>query len=645
MGALVTNEAFRLRFVSESNVGVLYDALEVVLKESTFTRIASLLQSSGWGKWRMIASCIGRMFGSSTVPCNLGQVAKAAEEAINQETFVQSLYMGNETGICSVRILGMYPTLLDQLNVFYEPEESREENFYSWETEAQTIMQEAVCHLPQKAGLRLLLVFDEARELLGSGIDNNISLPLRRATAALQPDDDRLALEAFSLASPSWGCFCADIGVKQWAEVCQAHGLDAGILSEHYPLQYGRPLWWAVFRGALAKRLTPMRKVINMARNKLLGGVSAWNTYEHLTTAAALAVLGARCAIDFDPTCSLTSKLVAAHLMTVVKVEPNREQIWVGTAMEPVLAQAAAQVMRKLDEDKRNVELYSHLQEVRGASGEESSCTVDKFIEHLVGKSLTEFAKYRSGKQQAMQVQELRSLDTDQLKEFARGKLTCTSFHKIHKPSFKVDAQDIRECLERRCAIICYDGTWGVDFFLPWLLEDAQVSPQYGGVQISDALPFLSLYMNVGDIMGAEAVLVDPYDVEAALRKNMKTKAVSLAIAAKDKEQVEEEFSETEESAEPDEVQLEARMRRLHLDSLEQRQEVAWLNMERDNQVILKVAGLGAFAGVLGEDLLRLFHAIHKIDKVPMLDKHNKLEKIQGPSLQSMFPVANILKD
>ncbi|EFJ16422.1 hypothetical protein SELMODRAFT_421961 [Selaginella moellendorffii] len=530
MVSMVTNEAFRLRFVSESNVGVLYDAPEVV--------------------------------------------AKAAEEGINQETFVQSLYMGNANG----------SKLLERC----QGEDIGEENFYSWETEAQTIMQEAICHLPQKAGLRLLLVFDEARELLGSGIDNNISLPLRRATAALQPDDgvlavfsdthfllpnfaipdslqpsDRLALEAFSLASPIWGCFCAD-------------------------------------------KLTDWMRVINMARNKLLGGGSAWNTYMvekgHLTTAAALAVLGARCAIDFDPTYSLTSKLVAAHLMTVVKVEPNRKQIWVGTAMEPVFAQAAAQVMRKLDEDKRNVELYSHLHE---------------FIEHLVGKSLTEFAKYRSGKhrrQQAMQVQELRSLDTDQLK-----RLRVASEAPYHQ-----------------------SGRW-------WLSQG--VAAVRWGPNLRRA-PFLEPLHERGRYYGGRGGSCGSVRRRSCTEEEHEDE--SCVIAAKDKEQVEEEFSETEESAEPDEVQLEARMRRLHhLDSLEQRQEeerlykawLAWLNMERDNQVILKVTGLGAFAGVLGEDLLRLFHAIHKIDKVPMLDKHNKLEKIQGPSLKSMFPVANIRKD
>ncbi|EFJ24751.1 hypothetical protein SELMODRAFT_414145 [Selaginella moellendorffii] len=585
-----------------------------------------------------------------------------------------------------------------------------------WEERAARRMEPVVEKLerfsPGSNKLKVLFVFDEARILVPELLDKNVFLPLRRATSAFRQGDGVLALFAdtakignfageiwmdpsdrlpgtnLRLATPIWACFWADHGIAEWNTICRQHDIpEDDVLSEYWPLRYGRPLWWSTFRGGLERYSSAraLTNVFNLARDKLLGGRGGWSKYalspssqdSRLKEEAALAVVGSRCAIHIDPHCAVVSTLVASYLMTVIKVNETRECLWAGWPMEPILAGAAADIMRELDRRQRNRELYFPLAMAlksgwvsKGYRGElvariimlraldkasmkarRSWCTVDEFVEELVGKSLLRLAREQDNQYEA-RCQKKQKVDgngikflTNEVQQVAASKLCITSFHKIHKKSDELSQQDLRAASERRCAIVADDNTWGVDHFIAdaegtvkvhnqvkakdsdyGLIDLAKESPAFCG--LPNTGPFLSLHMNVlGD--GDKVTLVDPHRVEQAVRGQTKSKVLEAVLE-----------SEAQAKTGGSKRKLWEKQRDKNPRLFESWK--SWLDLPRGNQVILKANGLGAFKQLLGHDIFGLLQEM--MVSASVLDPLQPFDRMQTDSVDSMFPVANVTR-
>ncbi|QRV85662.1 hypothetical protein RhiJN_13680 [Ceratobasidium sp. AG-Ba] len=112
-----------------------------------------------------------------------------------------------------------------------------------------------------------------------------------------------------------------------------------------FMVRFGRPLFWTRYEGGddYVKR-----NILSFARRKLAG-----NLDDDLPKDAELAVLMFRIGLSFDKTRKCAPEreghLVKAHMITAYSIPNHREFMYAGASSEPILAEAAAQLMDKND--------------------------------------------------------------------------------------------------------------------------------------------------------------------------------------------------------------------------------------------------------------------------------------------------------
>ncbi|KAF6751649.1 hypothetical protein DFP72DRAFT_1047598 [Ephemerocybe angulata] len=113
--------------------------------------------------------------------------------------------------------------------------------------------------------------------------------------------------------------------------------------------QFGRPLWWTCFEGHQNQGTAVTKK---LAASKLTCLDSVTSTVK-LDSTAKLAILDTLLNLDYQPsriqTRKLADKMVASYLRTAFSVANDREFMFTGYPSEPVLAEAALDIVEILD--------------------------------------------------------------------------------------------------------------------------------------------------------------------------------------------------------------------------------------------------------------------------------------------------------
>ncbi|EFJ35070.1 hypothetical protein SELMODRAFT_404882 [Selaginella moellendorffii] len=169
---------------------------------------------------------------------------------------------------------------------------------------------------------------------------NNFAPPNNKASG-LGFSSDRVAAAGMLVAHPAYCFFLADLpSDEQTGGLLLAQVEDLGRLCG-----YGRPLWQA-----LVKASASAGDVLLLAVDKLLGGTGSFNKCllqrGGLSHEACLATLGCRVCIDINPHATIITDMVASHLLSVMSISDDRTLVWAHWATEPLVAAAAAQVLR-----------------------------------------------------------------------------------------------------------------------------------------------------------------------------------------------------------------------------------------------------------------------------------------------------------
>ncbi|EFJ17389.1 hypothetical protein SELMODRAFT_420986 [Selaginella moellendorffii] len=225
---------------------------------------------------------------------------------------------------------------------------------------------------PAKRKLKVLFVMDEARWFTLHADPTTLAafVPARRASRVLPENgsvsvmftdtngrlnnfappnkasglgfsSDRVAAAGMLVAHPAYCFFSADLpSDEQTGGLLLAQVEDLGRLCG-----YGRPLWQA-----LVKASASADDVLLLAVDKLLGGTGSFNKCMlesgGLSHEACLATLGCRVCIDINPHATIITDMVASHLLSVMSISDDRTLVWTDWATEPLVAAAAARVLR-----------------------------------------------------------------------------------------------------------------------------------------------------------------------------------------------------------------------------------------------------------------------------------------------------------
>ncbi|EFJ35458.1 hypothetical protein SELMODRAFT_404888 [Selaginella moellendorffii] len=224
---------------------------------------------------------------------------------------------------------------------------------------------------PAKGKLKVLFVMDEARWFTWHADPTTVAafVPARRASRVLPENgsvsvmftdtdgrlnnfappnkasglgfsSDRVAAAGKLVAHPAYCFFLADLpSDEQTGGLLLAQVEDLGRLCG-----YGRPLWQA-----LVKASASAGDMLLLAVDKLLGGTGSFNKFllqRGLSHEACLATLGCRVCIDINPHATIITDMVASHLLSVMSISDDRTLVWTHWATEPLVAAAAAQVLR-----------------------------------------------------------------------------------------------------------------------------------------------------------------------------------------------------------------------------------------------------------------------------------------------------------
>ncbi|KZV92390.1 hypothetical protein EXIGLDRAFT_836493 [Exidia glandulosa HHB12029] len=117
------------------------------------------------------------------------------------------------------------------------------------------------------------------------------------------------------------------------------------VASITFMAKFGRPLFWTLLKAGWTED-----SIATYASQKLVGRTDSTVRPAHLDDSDSVAVLDVRLCLDFaqrrnDPT-SLQAKLISHHMRLVYTVPRHREFFISGYSSEPILANAAGEVMR-----------------------------------------------------------------------------------------------------------------------------------------------------------------------------------------------------------------------------------------------------------------------------------------------------------
>lgn len=108
-------------------------------------------------------------------------------------------------------------------------------------------------------------------------------------------------------------------------------------------IRYGRPLWAAYYDSV--EETDKLRATIQFAKMKLLGRNIDTREAGWVTRDIAVAVFACLVGVDVIAWGSLPQQLVAKHMRTIVHISDDRRRVYTAAAAEPVLAAAAAELL------------------------------------------------------------------------------------------------------------------------------------------------------------------------------------------------------------------------------------------------------------------------------------------------------------
>ena len=411
----------------------------------------------------------------------------------------------------------------------------------------------ALTHFPRNNSFRtpVTLMADTAAKFSNLSLSNNQD-PSLRATQMAQG-----RFPPFYLLS----------NVDIWVSPDGGPRTIKDMVNPKFYCQYGRPQW-----GALASQFEVngfgIGKLMNLARAKVLGGLEVVKESDLATLLkrSALAVLGIRACIDLVPQCQLSQDLVAQHMRTLYHISASRDAVVTGYFSEPVLVLAAGQLTNGMpstnDCSGWEVLLQMLVQSLRngqvaaGFRGELVARILllmawDRCCLHGVrGSSFTTEAFLKA----VPLILFLRSLlhgniDKELESTFQNSSVRCTHFVKI---DYVPNAVQLLELFKRGAAVVIKENQAGTDLIIPIVFckDDTTVvtpemvscvmvqvknrrdgdpgypetattfqTPKATGILIGQNLPYLSLYMSLGEKLGPDnAYILAPKSHSYALR-------------------------------------------------------------------------------------------------------------------------------
>jgi hypothetical protein len=109
-----------------------------------------------------------------------------------------------------------------------------------------------------------------------------------------------------------------------------------------YLARYGRPLYMSYLHNSdnLEQAIVNLMKLL---KRKLLGDADSFENSQKSIT--SLAILSSLVGLDISPQSQMASKLVASHMATCLAVSEDRERLIITYPSEPLLSEAALELM------------------------------------------------------------------------------------------------------------------------------------------------------------------------------------------------------------------------------------------------------------------------------------------------------------
>ncbi|CAG8571566.1 4681_t:CDS:2 [Funneliformis caledonium] len=353
---------------------------------SDYVPYIAIVQSSGYGKSRLIKE-IAREIHTLYLNLGIGQdcfprPTECAEQIISsfQSSSDPTVWFNNllEKAMFLIKEKSMSPSELwrqqeDGGRIFWKDvlvAADRNEPIGRFKSEKKT--KSSNLHLEQlgndKYNIKILFCIDEGRKLIEI-LHNNWNISLFQCwRRALQNSSWRscgvfsVILDTTSRVSnfapskkddPTLKTLLTYYIFPPFIDICTFNSLaiDEG---DPYDITFsrGRPFWKAMKDVYFEERSTidAWRNVITLARVKLQGGGSVNRNLDvnvRKKNLITMAVIASLCSIDISPQEHFAGDLVASHLGTCIGISTDRTRILVSYPPEPVISEAALQLLEK----------------------------------------------------------------------------------------------------------------------------------------------------------------------------------------------------------------------------------------------------------------------------------------------------------
>ena len=285
----------------------------------------------------------------------------------------------------------------------------------------------------------------------------------------------------------------------------------------------GRPMWVTQ---------TTDRDIIDIAKYKLVySDKPEWNAKQ------SLAVLGTRMLLDIAPRTELASDLVGNYMRHCVFVSQARDFVWSVSPSEPVLVEAATQLMH----EKANINppplpcMLKHLEEAllcgfveAGPRGElvariilllaaDHACQkkglAGRQFQYAQVLTVGEYLNSLIGADQLQTLVSGSEMNKNMLKELLNGKIFFTYIVRAH---YKPKRRNLPRFIARGAAILCRRNEEGVDIVIPALLEDQGAAnlPSSEGISLipehkssSGSQTIISSFTDTADVAACSATV------------------------------------------------------------------------------------------------------------------------------------------
>ncbi|CAJ0749101.1 3807_t:CDS:2, partial [Entrophospora sp. SA101] len=266
----------------------------------------------------------------------------------------------------------------------------------------------------------------------------------------------------------------------------------------HHFFQYGRPLWDALLTPSSTEGFKP-ECIIELAMDKLIGGKSfiLWKkeAQNRITIMETLAIFGPHLCIDIVPQSRYASHLIASYMHLCLDISEDRECIITSMPTEPVLAEAASQIMN--DSNVNLTKLINQLSSALKKGVIEAGYHGELAARLLLLKAWDDYDVYRR----------IENHLEEQVKftgtKFGEAYIKFTHFINITYTPDRKSLSALHEKLSKDhiSYVLIQVKNWSTDNNkgddYP-LSATASPPPAYIGIEELPHMPFLSLYLQLG---------------------------------------------------------------------------------------------------------------------------------------------------